>query len=95
MFVLCAEKVTIFVAKNQWCRQDISYVTLKASTLSVIHFLVLQLARQTSRYKVISKNRHEPVDDAAEEKDEVDAGTQEMMRLYQLYDVVLDEAESR
>lgn len=35
------------------------------------------------------------MDDAAVEKDEVDAGTQEMMRLYQLYDVVLDEAESR
>lgn len=70
-------------------------MTLKRSPLSVNHFLVLQLARQTSRYKVISKNRPELVDDAAVEKDEVDAGTQEMMRLYQLYDVVLDEAESR
>ena len=59
------------------------------------HFLVFQLKRQTSRYKVISNNRHELEDDATQEIDEVDAGTQEMMRLYQLYDVVLDEAEAR
>ena len=54
-----------------------------------------QLARQTSRYKVVSKHRNEVEDEAAADKDEVDAGMEEMMKLYQLYDVVLDEAESR
>lgn len=44
-----------------------------------------------SRYKVISKHR----DIKEESADEVDAVSQEMSRLYQLYDVVLDEDESR
>jgi hypothetical protein len=51
------------------------------------------LARQTSRYKVVSKHRNEADDDG--NKDEIDAGTQEMMKFYQLYDLVLDEAEPR
>jgi hypothetical protein len=52
------------------------------------------LARQTSRYKVVSKHRND-VEDDDEDTDEVDAAMQEMMKLYQLYDVVLDEAQSR
>ncbi|XP_028417812.1 probable RNA polymerase II nuclear localization protein SLC7A6OS [Dendronephthya gigantea] len=50
-----------------------------------------KLSRQASRYKVISK--HRDVED--EVADEVDAVSQEMSRLYNLYDVVLDEDESR
>jgi hypothetical protein len=57
-------------------------------------YLALQLARQTSRYKVVSKHRND-VEDDDEDTDEVDAAMQEMMKLYQLYDVVLDEAQSR
>lgn len=53
-----------------------------------------KLARQTSRYKVVSKHRND-VEDDDEDTDEVDAAMQEMMKLYQLYDVVLDEAQSR
>ena len=52
-----------------------------------------KLSRQTSRYKVVSEHRNDAEDD--KNKDEIDAGTQEMMKFYQLYDLVLDEAESR
>lgn len=44
---------------------------------------------------MVSKHRDKLENSADDEKDEVDAGTEEMMRLYQLYDVVLDEIDSR
>ncbi|XP_046860464.1 probable RNA polymerase II nuclear localization protein SLC7A6OS [Xenia sp. Carnegie-2017] len=53
-----------------------------------------KLSRQTSRYKIVSKQRD--VEENEEKAcDEVDGSALEMLRLYQLYDVVLDSTEHR